>query len=84
MKNKKIIFISLVVLCLLFTVLYFKNNIKFIDKELYQSFLEQNLIQKAVIDEDEIFLKVKGENYAIVKDGVDIKELLSKVPIEVK
>ncbi|MBK1971013.1 ATP-dependent metallopeptidase FtsH/Yme1/Tma family protein [Campylobacter sp. 2018MI35] len=84
MKNKKIIFISLAILCLLFVILYLKNEVKFIDKELYQSFLDQNLIQKAIIDENEIFLKVKGENYAIIKDGVDIKELLNKVPIEVK
>ncbi|MBO0046200.1 hypothetical protein JND50_14985, partial [Listeria monocytogenes] len=46
--------------------------------------LSQNLIEKAVIDKDEIWLKAKGESYVIVKDGVDIKTLLSKVPVEIK
>lgn len=84
MKNKKIILSSFVILCLLFGILYFKNEPKYIDQNLYQSLLEQNLIQKAVIDQDEIWLKAGGENYAIIKDGVDLKELLDKVPVEIK
>ncbi len=84
MKNKKIILISFLILCLLFGILYFKNEPKYIDENLYQSLLSQNLIEKAVIDKDEIWLKAKGESYVIVKDGVDIKTLLSKVPVEIK
>lgn len=84
MKNKKIILISFLILCLLFGILYFKNEPKYIDENLYQSLLSQNLIEKAVIDKDEIWLKAKGENYVIVKDGIDIKVLLSKVPVEIK
>ncbi len=30
------------------------------------------------------WLKAEGENYIIIKDGIDIKTLLSKVPVEVK
>lgn len=67
-----------------FGILYFKNEPKYIDENLYQSLLSQNLIEKAVIDKDEIWLKAKGESYVIVKDGVDIKTLLSKVPVEIK
>ncbi|ARJ56550.1 AAA family ATPase [Campylobacter cuniculorum] len=84
MKNKKIILISFVILCLLFGILYFKNEPKFIDKDLYEGLLKQNLIQKAVIEEDKILLKAAGENYAIIKEGVDLKELLTKVPVEIK
>ncbi len=84
MKNKKIILISFVILCVLFGILFFKNQPKFIDKDLYESLLSQNLIQKAVIEEDKILLKATGESYAIIKEGVDLKELLSKVPIELK
>ncbi|XAK33619.1 ATP-dependent metallopeptidase FtsH/Yme1/Tma family protein [Campylobacter coli] len=84
MKNKKIILISFLILCLLFGILYFKNEPKYIDENLYQSLLSQNLIEKAVIDKDEIWLKAKGESYVIVKDGIDIKVLLSKVPVEIK
>ncbi|WP_038814030.1 AAA family ATPase, partial [Campylobacter jejuni] len=84
MKNKKIILASFMVLCMLLGILYFKNEPKYIDENLYQSLLSQNLIQKAVIDKDEIWLKAEGENYVIIKDGIDIKTLLSKVPVEVK
>ncbi|AXP08495.1 ATP-dependent metallopeptidase FtsH/Yme1/Tma family protein [Campylobacter hepaticus] len=84
MKNKKIIFISFIIICILFGILYFKNEPKYIDQNLYQSLLNQNLIQKAVIDKDEIWLKTSAENYVIIKEGVDIKELLEKVPVENK
>ncbi|EAI7295309.1 ATP-dependent metallopeptidase FtsH/Yme1/Tma family protein, partial [Campylobacter jejuni] len=53
MKNKKIILASFMVLCMLLGILYFKNEPKYIDENLYQSLLSQNLIQKAVIDKDE-------------------------------
>lgn len=84
MKNKKIILTSFMILCMLFGILYFKNEPKYIDENLYQSLLSQNLIQKAVIDKDEIWLKSEGENYVIIKDGVDMKTLLAKVPVEIK
>lgn len=84
MKNKKIIFISFVMLCVLLVLLYVKNEAKYIDEHLYRSLLSQNLIQKAVVENDKILLKAGGENYAIIKEGVDLKELLSKVPVEIK
>ncbi|EAL7095301.1 ATP-dependent metallopeptidase FtsH/Yme1/Tma family protein, partial [Campylobacter jejuni] len=59
MKNKKIILASFMVLCMLLGILYFKNEPKYIDENLYQSLLSQNLIQKAVIDKDEIWLKAE-------------------------
>ncbi len=59
MKNKKIILASFMVLCMLLGILYFKNEPKYIDENLYQSLLSQNLIQKAVIDKDEFGLRRK-------------------------
>lgn len=84
MKNKKIILVSFMILCVLFGILYFKNEPKYIDENLYQSLLNQNLIQKAVVDKDEIWLKTESDSYVIIKDGVDIKTLLAKVPVEMK
>ncbi|TKX29912.1 AAA family ATPase [Campylobacter estrildidarum] len=84
MKNKKIILISFIVLCMLFGILYIKNEPEYIDESLYQSLLSENLIQKAVIDNEKILLKTKEGNYAIIKDGIDIKTLLAKVPVEIK
>ncbi|MCR2064259.1 ATP-dependent metallopeptidase FtsH/Yme1/Tma family protein [Campylobacter helveticus] len=84
MKNNKIILISFIILCMLLAIVYFKNEPKFIDEALYKSLLEQKLIQKATIDENEILLKAAGEHYVIIKEGVDIKELLTQVPVEIK
>ncbi|MDO4673925.1 ATP-dependent metallopeptidase FtsH/Yme1/Tma family protein [Campylobacter sp.] len=84
MKNKKIIFISFCVLCVLLAVAYFKNEPKYIDEKLYKSFLEQNLIQKALIYENELWFQAAGEHYRIIKDGVDLRELVARVPVGIK
>ncbi|MBZ7950494.1 ATP-dependent metallopeptidase FtsH/Yme1/Tma family protein [Campylobacter sp. LH-2024] len=84
MKNKKIILISFLILCVLFGILYIKNEPKYIDESLYQSLLSQNLIQKAIINSEEVLLKTKEGNYAVIKDGIDLKTLLTKVPVEIK
>ncbi|TKX33179.1 AAA family ATPase [Campylobacter aviculae] len=84
MKNKKIILVSFIILCVLFGILYVKNEPEYIDENLYQGLLSENLIQKAVIDDEKILLKTKEGNYAIIKDGIDLKTLLAKVPVEIK
>ncbi|WP_213275148.1 AAA family ATPase, partial [Campylobacter vulpis] len=84
MKNNKIILFSFGILCVLLAIVYFKNEPKFIDEALYKSLLEQKLIQEAIINKDEILLKAAGEHYVIIKEGVDIKELLANVPVEIK
>lgn len=83
-KNKKIIFASLLVLCVLFGIVYLKNEPEYIDKALYQSFLDKNLIEKAILNDNEIIFKAAGSKYVIIKEGIDIDELLRKVPIELK
>lgn len=83
-KTKKIIYVSFGILCLLLAFVYFKNEPKYIDKALYESLLENNLIQKAVFDGNELFLRANNDNYVIIKDGVDIERLLQKVPVEFK
>lgn len=83
-KNKKIIIASLLVLCVLFGIVYIKNEPEYIDKTLYQSFLDKNLIEKAILNDNEIIFKAAGSKYVIIKEGIDIDELLRKVPIELK
>jgi len=84
MKNKKILLFSFVILCLLFGILYFKNEPRYIGKEFYQSLFDQNLIQKAILYDNELYLRADGSNYVIIKEGVDLDALLAKVPIEIK
>ncbi|TQR34740.1 AAA family ATPase [Campylobacter sp. MIT 99-7217] len=71
-------------LCALLVFAYFKNEPKYIDKALYESLLEKNLIQKAIFDGHELRLKTADTNYIIIKDGVDLNTLLEKVPVEFK
>lgn len=81
-KTKKIIAVSFLVLCVLLGVIFVKNEPDYIDKALYQSLLEQNLITGATLQGDEIVLRATGRKYAIIKEGIDMDELLSKVPIK--
>ncbi len=39
-------------------------------------------IQKAILETDEVVLLTVDGKYSIVKDGIDIKELVQKVPVE--
>lgn len=83
-KNKKIIILSFLLLCVLCVIIFLKNEPQYIDKRLYESFLEQRLISKAIVDDKEIIIRANGQNYAIIKDGIDLNELLENVPVEVK
>lgn len=47
MKNKKIILASFMVLCMLLGILYFKNEPKYIDENLYQRLLSQKFNPKS-------------------------------------
>ena len=81
-KTKKIIIVSFAVLCVLVGVAFMKNEPDYIDKALYQSLLEQNAIKEATLQGDEIVLRAVGGKYAIIKEGIDMDELLNKVPVK--
>ena len=80
-KTKKIIAVSFLVLCLLLGIIYLKNEPEFIDKAFYQSLLEQNAIKEATLQSNEIVISAAGRKYAIIKEGIDMNELLSRVPV---
>ena len=83
-KSKKLMVslmaVSVVILLVLITLM--RDNTKAIDYKLYQTLLETNRIKKAVIDADEVILVTSEGKYSIIKDGIDIKELLKHVPVK--
>lgn len=81
-KSKKIIFVSFLVLCVLLGIAFFKSEPSYIDKAHYQSLLERNLIKEAILQGDEIIFRADGSKFAIIKEGIDLDELLDKVPVK--
>ncbi len=85
-KNKKLIYtiIASLFLLVLFAFAYIKNQAQSINFETYQLLLDSNSIKSATIDGNEIILKTNsGAKYKIVKEGVDIKALVKKVPLNI-
>ena len=84
-KSRKIM-VSLMAfsaICILLTFQYIKNKPVYIDFSMYEMLLKDNSVKKAKIEKNEIILVTQSGRYAIVKDGVDINQLLKHVPIEV-
>ena len=62
---------------------YLRIGASTIDLPTYHALLNSGTLQKAVVDENEVTLVSSNARYVIIKDGIDISELLKKVPIEV-
>ena len=75
---------ALTLLALLLSFSYLRISAKIIDFPTYQTLLHSGTLHKAVVEENEVTLYAHNERYIIIKDGIDIAELLKKVPIEVK
>lgn len=73
--------LSVFVILLLFG--YVRGDSNSIDLPTYHALLESGAIKKAKVEENELILYSNNEQYVIIKDGIDIAELLKKVPIEV-
>ncbi|WP_139453039.1 AAA family ATPase [Campylobacter armoricus] len=82
MKNKKIILASFLLLCVLLIIGIVKNQPEYISKGVYDELLENDLIQKAIVDDNEVLLKSKEGNFLITKDVVDLNALWQKIPLE--
>lgn len=63
---------------------YLRITPKIIDLPTYHALLESGGIKKAKVEENEVFLYGLNDQFVIIKDGIDIGELLKKVPIEVQ
>ena len=78
-KNILIIAAAALILALLFAVSKEPRNITYSQ---YMQLMEENFIDKAVIDGDEILLYAQNNRFSIIKEAVDLKELIKKVPVE--
>ena len=85
LKSKKLMVslmaISMVVLLVL--VAFLRQDTQAIDYKMYETLLSTNSINKASIKNSEVVLYTPSGKYSIVKDGIDIKELLKKVPVQI-
>jgi len=84
-KSKKLLIslMALSVIVILMVFGYMKNAPVIINLNHYEKLLKADMIQKAKIEQNEVILYTLEGPYAIAKDGIDIKELLKNVPIEV-
>ena len=81
-KSKiNIVLFFLIFLIILLTIVYLKNSTNFISYNDYQKLLDRDLIQKAHIEGDKLFIVYDGKKYAILKDVVDLKELSNHILI---
>jgi ATP-dependent metalloprotease FtsH len=85
-KSKKLVtaFVALVLAVLLIAFAYLRNDVKSINLSTYDMLLDSGVIKKAIIQDDEILLYSDTDKFIIVKDGIDLKKLLTQVPIKVK
>ncbi|NLC28725.1 MAG: AAA family ATPase [Campylobacteraceae bacterium] len=62
---------------------YWRNQPVSIDLRMYEVLLETNAIKSARIDKNRLILVADSSKYTIVKDGVNMQDLLRQVPIEI-
>lgn len=83
--KKGVIVAAVAALLLLMTIVVFKNQPKNIMYDSYEKLLDGNLISEATIVQDEILITTKGgHKYTIIKDGINMNELVQKVPVNIK
>lgn len=63
---------------------YLRISAKVIDLPTYHTLLKSGFITKAKVENNEVILYSNTERFVIIKDGIDIGELLQVVPIEVE
>ncbi len=80
-NKKNILIIAAIALIgvLLFAVSKEPRNITYSQ---YMQLMDGNFIDRAVINDDEVVLYAQNNRFSIIKDGIDLKELIKKVPVE--
>ncbi len=80
-NKKNILIIAAVALIsvLLFAISKEPRNITYSQ---YMQLMDGNFIDRAVIDDDEVVLYAQNNRFSIIKEGIDLKELIKKVPVE--
>lgn len=84
-KSQKLMlsFMALSIFIVLLAFGYMRITPKIIDLPTYNALLNSGAIQKAKVENDEVFLYGINDQFVIIKDGIDMSELLQKVPVEV-
>lgn len=82
LNKKNIIIVVGIILCLLLTFVAVRNSPKNINLMQYDNLLQSNSIQNAVVDGDEVILKVGSRSYYVLKDSINLNELGQKVAIK--
>ncbi|MRJ02435.1 MAG: AAA family ATPase [Epsilonproteobacteria bacterium] len=82
-KRLLILTLSVVILLLLILIYGVKRSMPAtLDYGTYESLLENNLIDRAVIGREYILIRSAGQQFQIPKELVDLKELYRRVPVE--
>jgi len=74
-KNILIIAAIALISVLLFAVSKEPRNITYSQ---YMQLMDGNFIDRAVIDDDEVVLYAQNNRFSIIKEGIDLKELIKK------
>ncbi|WP_059425734.1 ATP-dependent metallopeptidase FtsH/Yme1/Tma family protein [Campylobacter hyointestinalis] len=82
LNKKNIIIVVGIILCLLLAFVVVRNSPKNINLMQYDNLLQSNSIQNAVVDGDEVILKVGSGSYYVLKDSINLNELGQKVAIK--
>ncbi len=84
LKSKKLMvsLMALSVLVILFLTIILRDNVKIIDYNFYEALLKTDSIKKAQIESNDVILYSIDGKYSIIKDAVDLKELVKKVPVQ--
>ncbi|WVV37354.1 ATP-dependent metallopeptidase FtsH/Yme1/Tma family protein [Sulfurospirillum sp. 1612] len=85
-RSKKLLvsMMALSIVVILMGYQYIQNSPSIINLDTYHKLLTNGVIEKAKISQNEVILYTTEGVYSIAKDGIMIKDLLKKVPIEVE
>lgn len=75
LDKQNVILLFFVILIVLLSIVYFKDNSIPVSYEGYEKLMESNNIQKAIISNDKLLLKYDGKIYSVLTELVDLKEL---------
>ncbi len=85
-KNKKFLYplIAFAVILLLLAYGYYQNSAKYINYQTYENLLNNAEITSAEVDNSQVIIQtMDGKKYKILKDGINIRKLLDKVPVSI-
>ncbi len=82
-KKNSITLVATLILLILSAIAYLHKPVQNIDYNTYKKLLQKDLFTKATIVGDKVILSTQKGEYAIIRSGIDIGELLHKVPVEI-